>query len=280
MATTSIHWITAVERARGTRGPRRVACAALAAATLLGPAALKAQEGEASPAAPNTEFSVLPLPPAVDRLAVVEEMRPARRSSYLELVTREAEQRGLPPAVADAVTQVESAYDPGAVGKAGEFGLMQVRPTTAAMLGFKGPLVHLFEPATNIRYGVAYLAEAWRLTNGDLCRALMKYRAGHGEERFTTRSVEYCRRARDHLAAIGSPLASVALPSVTAPSTAQPFRRVAGSRLAASSVDAPWASQTKPDPSRVTELYRKLWAEHVARVRKIDAAIARIVPGG
>ena len=46
------------------------------------------------------------------------------------------------------------------------------------------------------------------------CRALMKYRAGHGEERFSERSVEYCRRARAHLASLGSPLANSPLPSV------------------------------------------------------------------
>jgi hypothetical protein len=34
----------------------------------------------------------------------------------------------------------------------------------------------------------------------------MKYRAGHGEERMTPLSVEYCRRVRAHLAAIGSPI--------------------------------------------------------------------------
>jgi hypothetical protein len=36
----------------------------------------------------------------------------------------------------------------------------------------------------------------------------MKYRAGHGEERMTPLSVEYCRRVRTHLAAIGSPFAA------------------------------------------------------------------------
>jgi hypothetical protein len=42
----------------------------------------------------------------------------------------------------------------------------------------------------------------------------MKYRAGHGEERMSERSVEYCRRARAHLAAIGSPLANAPVPAV------------------------------------------------------------------
>jgi hypothetical protein len=31
--------------------------------------------------------------------------------------------------------------------------------------------------ARTSRYGVSYLAEAWKLANGNLCRALMKYRA-------------------------------------------------------------------------------------------------------
>src|SRR6185503_16833555 len=103
--------------------------------------------------------------------------------------------------------QVESRYDPKAVGSLGEVGLMQIRPRTAALLGYKGEAIGLAEPETNVRLGVAYLARAWQLANGDVCRALMKYRGGWGEERMTLLSAEYCRRARSHLAAIGSPLA-------------------------------------------------------------------------
>ncbi|WP_262031711.1 lytic transglycosylase domain-containing protein [Microvirga sp. Mcv34] len=134
--------------------------------------------------------------------------RPKGRGSYLPLIVKEAERQGLPAAVADAVVMVESSYNPSVIGTVGELGLMQVRPGTAAMLGFTGPREALADPQVNIRYGIEYLAKAWRLTGGDLCRALMKYRAGHGEERMTPRSIEYCRRARVHLAAIGSPLAN------------------------------------------------------------------------
>jgi soluble lytic murein transglycosylase-like protein len=126
-----------------------------------------------------------------------------RRSLYLDIVKREAISRGLPAAIADAVVWIESGYDPSAVGAVGEVGLMQVRPATAAMLGFLGTNAELAEPETNIRYGVAYLAKAWRLAEGDLCRTLMKYRAGHGEETMTPLSTEYCRRAKVHLAALG-----------------------------------------------------------------------------
>jgi len=150
----------------------------------------------------------LPKPPPIEGLIGLDPYRPKGRGSYLPLIAKEAERHGLPIAVADAVAMVESAYDPSAVGAVGELGLMQVRPGTAAMLGFAGPREALTDPQVNIRYGVEYLAKAWRLTGGDLCRALMKYRAGHGEERMTPRSVEYCRRAQVHLAAIGSPLAN------------------------------------------------------------------------
>jgi hypothetical protein len=125
------------------------------------------------------------------------------RSRYLDTIQREAITHGLPPAIADAVVRIESGYDPSAIGQVGEIGLMQVRPTTAAMMGFEGAELDLADPATNIRYGVAYLAKAWRLAGGDLCRTLTKYRAGHNEESMSPLSIEYCHRARLHLAALG-----------------------------------------------------------------------------
>ncbi|WP_114184782.1 lytic transglycosylase domain-containing protein [Microvirga aerophila] len=143
---------------------------------------------------------------------------PGRRA-HLDTIRREAEQAGLPAEIADAVAQVESAYNPRAVGGVGEVGLMQIRPTTAAMLGYRGTLNGLFEPETNIRYGVMYLARSWKLADGNLCRTLMKYRAGHGEERMTQLSVEYCQRVRSHLATIGSPLGAGAVPAKGVAST-------------------------------------------------------------
>jgi hypothetical protein len=121
-------------------------------------------------------------------------------STLCVLITKEAERVGLDPALIDAVIEVESDYRPEAAGPSGEIGLMQILPSTAKLLGFNGNEKELADPATNIRLGATYLARAWRLAHGDLCRALMKYRAGHGEERMTPLSVEYCRRAREHLA--------------------------------------------------------------------------------
>jgi soluble lytic murein transglycosylase-like protein len=125
------------------------------------------------------------------------------RARYRALIEREATQAGLPPEVAEAVMAVESGYNPDAIGGVGEIGLMQLLPSTAAMLGFRGTLAELAVPETNIRYGVTYLAKAWRLAGGDLCTAAMKYRAGHGETRFSVLSVNYCLAVRSKLAARG-----------------------------------------------------------------------------
>lgn len=149
--------------------------------------------------------------------ATLEDAFAARgRDAWLDLVAREAERNGIPVALADAVVTVESSYDPAALGALDEVGLMQVRPGTAAMLGFAGTVAALRAPAVNVRYGVRYLAEAWRLAEGDLCTALMKYRAGHGETRMSARSVAYCVRAVAHLETIGSPLAEAEIPRAVA----------------------------------------------------------------
>jgi len=122
---------------------------------------------------------------------------------FCELITQEAGRTGLDPRLVDAVIKVESDYRPDAIGAAGEIGLMQVRPSTARLLGFGGTDRELAQPATNLRLGVTYLAKAWNLAHGDLCRALMKYRAGHGEEQMTPLSAKYCQRAREHLSIQG-----------------------------------------------------------------------------
>jgi hypothetical protein len=240
--------------------------------------------------AASDTFPVLPLPPQVDRLVGFEPTYSSRRIAYVGLIRRKAEEQGLPPAIADAVAHIESAFNPQAVGGVGEIGLMQIRPQTALMLGYRGPPSGLFEPDTNVHYSVTYLTGAWRRAGGDLCRTLMKYRAGHGEERMTPLSVEYCRRARSYLAAIGSPLGHGAVPSVIRPEG--PFRAVAlaatgpadtttdreaGQPAPAFGASRPAGKQTS---ARQLSSLRKLrgpqfWAAHEARVKRIVAKLKR-----
>ena len=126
--------------------------------------------------------------------------------AYRKRVRLEAIRAGLPADVADAVTEVESGYRADTIGADGEVGLMQVLPSTARMLGFTGTPAELAAPEINIHLGVTYLAQAWQLAGGDICTATMKYRAGHGETRFSYRSVDYCLKVRAKLLARGYPV--------------------------------------------------------------------------
>ena len=128
------------------------------------------------------------------------------KALYQRIGKAAAQRNNIPFAIVDAVMRVESGYNPQARGDVGEVGLMQILPSTADMMGFKGPLTALTKPETNIAYGTQYLAEAWRLSGQDICTTVMKYRAGHAETRFSVKSVNYCKRVRNHLATIGFPV--------------------------------------------------------------------------
>lgn len=192
---------------------------------------------------------------------------PSFRAAVRAMVEQEVRKTGLPADIADAVVYVESNYDPSVIGGVGEIGLMQIRPGTAAMLGFRGSAGELAKPEINIHYGVAYLSKAWRLANGDLCRTLMKYRAGHGEEVMTPRSVSYCNRARNHLAALGSPLATRdAVPPAIIPASVLANNQPKPLLMSPKDVYAQYRQGT-PAASRA------YWAAHEARIRAIKARI-------
>jgi soluble lytic murein transglycosylase-like protein len=136
------------------------------------------------------------------------------RAGIMAAIERAALREGLPAEIAEAVTHTESSFNPNVIGGAGEIGLMQVLPSTARMMGFSGSLADLAVPETNIQYGVKYLARAWRLGGQDICTTVMKYRAGHGETRFSHLSVEYCLKVRARLKARGYAVAGV-VPAAT-----------------------------------------------------------------
>jgi soluble lytic murein transglycosylase-like protein len=164
------------------------------------------------------------------------------RRAHYPTVRRLAAAMRVPIDLADAVVMVESAYDPHAVGLVDDIGLMQVRPSMARQLGFDGTIQDLFEPETNIRLGVTYLAGAWERSGGNLCQALMKYRAGWDETEMSALSLEYCRRAVVHLNAIGSPLAR--------------------------GVTVPAGAETPPPGQRSTSRFN--WQDHEKRIEQIE----------
>jgi soluble lytic murein transglycosylase-like protein len=120
---------------------------------------------------------------------------------YGTIVARYAASYGIPASLAHAVIKVESNYRPGARGKAGEIGLMQIKPATARMMGYTGSVKGLFNPETNIKYGMKYLAKAHSLGGGTTCGTILKYNAGHAAKRMNPVSSAYCGKVKQHLAA-------------------------------------------------------------------------------
>jgi soluble lytic murein transglycosylase-like protein len=108
-----------------------------------------------------------------------------------------AEAAGIPDTLVRAVVRVESDWDQSMTGLAGEIGLMQIKPETARDMGYIEKDEKLYDPDTNIRWGVRYLAEAWRLANGDICQTVLKYNSGHQAEKMTQAATEYCARVRN-----------------------------------------------------------------------------------
>ena len=116
----------------------------------------------------------------------------AGRADFDEIIARHAAANGVPLALAHAVVEVESSYRPHVRGAAGEVGLMQIKPATARGLGFRGTTKALYDPETNIRFGMKYLGEARRLSDGSTCGTILKYNAGHGARRMNPVSRAYC----------------------------------------------------------------------------------------
>lgn len=122
------------------------------------------------------------------------------KAEYSTIVSRYASAYGVPVALAHAVISVESNYRANARGGAGEIGLMQIKPSTARMMGYNGGSNGLFNPETNIKYGMKYLAKAHSLGGGDTCGTILKYNAGHGAKRMNPVSAAYCSKVKQRLA--------------------------------------------------------------------------------
>lgn len=75
-------------------------------------------------------------------------------------VAAHARAAGVPVSVALSVVQQESGFRPHVTGGAGEIGLMQLKCQTARGIGFKGACNALYNPDTNLRYGMRYLRKA------------------------------------------------------------------------------------------------------------------------
>lgn len=117
-------------------------------------------------------------------------------TGYSGLIHSYAKAYGVPADLAHAVVRIESNFNPRARGRAGEIGLMQIKPATARMMGYSGGAKGLYDPETNIKFGMKYLALAHQLGDGTVCGTILKYNAGHGAKRMNPVSKRYCGKVQ------------------------------------------------------------------------------------
>lgn len=93
------------------------------------------------------------------------------------MVDHHARNHGVPFALAHQLVMKESRYNPAARNRS-FWGLMQLRFETARSVGYRGPAGGLLDPDVNLRYGMAYLGNAYRVAGGDARRAMALYSKG------------------------------------------------------------------------------------------------------
>lgn len=153
----------------------------------------------------NTKLAALPnnlfqFPQAAPDGRAENPAQPAANAHVASMIDRHAASAGVPAAFARTVVRIESNYNPRATGRAGEVGLMQIKYQTARGIGFTGTRAQLYDPDTNLLWGMKYLAIAYRLGGNTDCGAVLRYQAGHGATRATGASQAYCAKVRRHMA--------------------------------------------------------------------------------
>jgi soluble lytic murein transglycosylase-like protein len=126
-------------------------------------------------AAPGT----LGMPLTVNQ-ATAPEISPedAAAGSLNGMIGRYAALYEVPESLVRRIIVRESGYNSRA--RHGAFwGLMQIRYDTARSMGYAGPASGLLDADTNLRYGVKYLAGAYKVARGNPDRAVRFYASGY-----------------------------------------------------------------------------------------------------
>ena len=120
-----------------------------------------------------------------------------RAAEYDPLVVEHALANGIRPDLVRGVIQAESAFNPLALSNKGAMGLMQLMPATANDYNVRNP----YDPAQNIRAGVAYLKSLLTRYDHNEELALAAYNAGPGAVKKYGAVPPY-RETRDYIARI------------------------------------------------------------------------------
>jgi hypothetical protein len=117
-----------------------------------------------------------------DILGEVLQIREADEVRIAEIIREIAPSYGVPIWFALRIAEVESGYNPYALGRAGEIGVYQLKCQTARGMGFEGDCSNLTDARTNVSWGLKHLSLAIALSGGNLRLAASKHNAGLGRK--------------------------------------------------------------------------------------------------
>lgn len=100
------------------------------------------------------------------------------RAEINRLISKYAREYNVPASLVHHVVNRESTYKTNARNGI-HIGLMQLNPTTARTMGFRGSVGELYYPENNLKYGIKYLAGAYLVADGDAMRADKLYQSGY-----------------------------------------------------------------------------------------------------
>lgn len=145
-------------------------------------------------AAPVASYAV----PKAQGIRATRPVATERAKAYDDLIREHSRNHGVRPDLVRAVMQVESGFNPYARSPKGAMGLMQLMPATAKQFGVR----NAFNPAENVRAGVAYLRELLDRYQDNETLALAAYNAGPGAVDKHGQSVPPYRETRSYVARI------------------------------------------------------------------------------
>ncbi|HZR24457.1 MAG TPA: lytic transglycosylase domain-containing protein [Vicinamibacterales bacterium] len=121
-----------------------------------------------------------------------------RSRTYDDLIVEHARENNVRVDLVRAVMQVESGFNPLARSPKGAMGLMQLMPATAKQYGVR----NAYNPAENVRAGVAYLRALLDRYDNNEELALAAYNAGPGAVDNHGQTVPPYRETKDYVASV------------------------------------------------------------------------------
>jgi soluble lytic murein transglycosylase-like protein len=128
---------------------------------------------------PSQRADVTPSQPVVEvAYAPAHGQLPDQRTKLDRLISHYADVYDVPKDLIHRVVRRESNYRPTAFN-GGNWGLMQIRHSTALGMGYDGKAEGLLDAETNLRYAVRYLRGAYMVAGGDKEQAIRLYSRGY-----------------------------------------------------------------------------------------------------